>query len=467
MMYPRFLPVLLLVCLCLAGCGDIDFDGIPDGEDNCPFVSNPGQQDSDGNGIGDTCQFVAKDTDRDGVDESVDNCRYVANPDQSDADGNGVGDACDDEMRAIIVQVLQEIAGDDTEGRLCLSEGNALGRERIVSRMESLGLAPAGSIPGSYEQPFYSGTNLIGIFEPEGMAGQPPQAVIGAHHDHIGQWSYYGCQSHPDAASDVCNGATDNAAGVGVVFAALRAIAPLLHAPVAVAFWDAEEFGKLGSAYFVEHPSFDTHGIRLYINMDVIGANLFIGAEDLTFAIGAESGGPALLEDLSAAAGVTTLTTTIFSTAMGQGRSDHDTLRALCPFVFFSDGTGPSYHTTADEIGRVNVDKVVEIARIVAELTELALGRPDAYPHSPVDPELPLFSDAGPVRDGLVLAASLADANGLNLETRIAIGVGIELMDGIITRGPSRFTVVDQYTIGGMALALLDISSKLPFIPAP
>ena len=35
------------------------------------------------------------DTDGDGIDDSTDNCQFVANPDQADTDGNGVGTACD------------------------------------------------------------------------------------------------------------------------------------------------------------------------------------------------------------------------------------------------------------------------------------------------------------------------------------------------------------------------------------
>ena len=35
--------------------GDLDDDGVPDIDDNCPEAHNPGQQDLDGDGEGDDC----------------------------------------------------------------------------------------------------------------------------------------------------------------------------------------------------------------------------------------------------------------------------------------------------------------------------------------------------------------------------------------------------------------------------
>lgn len=71
---------------------DTDNDLSGDACDNCPDVYNPFQEDLDGDNVGDAC---TKDIDGDGFNDDKDNCPRVQNADQKDGDGDGIGDVCD------------------------------------------------------------------------------------------------------------------------------------------------------------------------------------------------------------------------------------------------------------------------------------------------------------------------------------------------------------------------------------
>jgi len=86
-----------------------DSDSLLDGVDNCPGVPNDDQTDTDGDGIGDPCDFgTAADGDGDGLNDLVDNCPLLWNPLQEDFDGDNLGDICD--------------ADDDNDGLLDVVE---------------------------------------------------------------------------------------------------------------------------------------------------------------------------------------------------------------------------------------------------------------------------------------------------------------------------------------------------------
>jgi Zn-dependent M28 family amino/carboxypeptidase len=100
--------------------------------------------------------------------------------------------------------------------------------------------------------------------------------VYMAHHDHIG------IASQPDSTGDrICNGAVDNASGVGALLAIAHAYARLPRNPRSILFAavGAEEQGLLGSAYLSQHPPAQPGFLAAVLNID--GTNILGRTKDV------------------------------------------------------------------------------------------------------------------------------------------------------------------------------------------
>ena len=157
----------------------------------------------------------------------------------------------------------------------------------------------------------------------------------------------------------------------------------------------------MGSRYYTQHPLIPLADTVAYVNLDIQGANLRPSLRNFSFAVGAESGGTRLKEIVQNAIDPSTARDTReLSVVFGQGRSDHvNFIGAGVPTVFFSDATGPCYHTDSDDLAVVDYGKLdAQIA--ILHRTMQTLVATDVPPtFTPTGTPLATYADTLVLRD--------------------------------------------------------------------
>jgi len=348
---------------------------------------------------------------------------------------------------------VAELADDALLGRNNNTAGSATARTMLIRELNEMGAVglDSGQVgDAAFLQPFTLGTNVLGLIEGSDLPNE--YVVIGAHYDHIGT----SC-----GGDGICNGATDNAAGVAATLAVGRAVATLPggpHRSVILAFWDREEDGLLGSNYYVNNPLVPIAQTIGYVNFDIQGSNLLPSLRNKSFAVGGETGGAALLaifSDAVAEAG-DGLDTRAVSYIFGQGRSDYLNFVAVSvPTIFFSDSTGPCYHTSGDEIDVVDFGKLEKQTAIATRVAFDLIDTPTPPAFAGPNPALASYSDA--VAIGSAVTAALADlalfspgdqTTLQNLEAQIA---------AIVADGEANFDSSDVTTLLGNSVTLISL----------
>lgn len=333
--------------------------------------------------------------------------------------------------------MVASLAYDQFGGRNNLTEGSTLAQGVLIDALSDIAEPAFANRSGDdgFRQEFPEGANIVAIIPGAQLADE--WVIVGAHYDHLGAACRRSASSRPD--DQICNGATDNAAGVAAALAVASALA--VEGPpqrsVLVALWDAEEDGLLGSAAYIADPIVPLDRTVAYLNFDIQGAVLLPSLNQLTFVIGAETGGAPAIELGRRIAEESTLDVMSLSVLFGLGRSDHaNFVRAGVPSVFFADSTSGCYHTVDDAIDVVDFDKLDQQIRHATRLTaELASGE--------VTPE---FDDTAPATtfdDAVTLSVigrrALADIDRFGPSVQAELRGFAEDLDDIVTAGAGAY----------------------------
>jgi len=270
---------------------------------------------------------------------------------------------------------VEYLASDELEGR-GTPQGKALAVNYIRGQLERLKLQPL--FPGkSFEQvipgpqtadgkPTVLGRN-VGAWLP----GSDPQLrdeyiILSAHYDHLGM-----------RRGEVYPGADDNATGVAMLLEVARQMATGTERPrrsIAFVSFDLEEHLLWGSRWFVAHPPFPLAQTRLFMTADMIGRSLGDLPLQSIFVMGSEHGAglKPLIKGIQPPTG---LEVAHLGVDLVGTRSDYGPFRSeKIPFLFFSSGEHPDYHTPRDTPDRVNFGKVANVSTLVLDILRRVAG---------------------------------------------------------------------------------------------
>jgi hypothetical protein len=351
-----------------------------------------------------------------------------------------------------LVQDVRTLASDAMGGRNNQTEGSERAQRYLIDRLDdfAVGLDTSATGDDAFTQSFEGGTNILGLIP--GKERPDEYVIVGAHYDHLGS-----CRT-ADPADTICNGATDNATGVAAVLSIGEQLARERGAPdrsVVLAFWDREEDGLLGSRAWIADPLVPLEQTVTYVNYDIQGANVLPSLRSTTFAIGAETGGEWLTAAVGRAIRAGRLDTHQLSWIFGQGRSDYlPFIEAGVPAVFFSDSTGPCYHTAQDEADIVDYQKlqqqVLDGTRLVRDLA-----LEDATPVFVPDTPLATYDDAVALRE--VGDRALADLDRFDADQQAELLAFDAALADIVAAGPDEFGADDITTVLLGAATTVDI----------
>ena len=221
----------------------------------------------------------------------------------------------------------------------------------------------------SVENEVMHGRNVIAWIEGADQRKKYEWLILSGHYDHLGITN-----------GEVNNGADDNGTGTAALIEIAAALQRLrnegrkLDRSILIVFFTAEEKGLLGSKFFAENPVIPLRMVKANINIDMIGRSddLHEPGENYIYSIGADKINPILDEAVQIANDASVhykLDYTYNDEAHPSKlyyRSDHYSFASKgIPSVFLFGGFHEDYHMPTDDIEKIDLQKVQDVARMV------------------------------------------------------------------------------------------------------
>ena len=263
---------------------------------------------------------------------------------------------------------VKTLASPQMEGRR--GAGGRKAAELLVQEFRRLDLEPL--FANSYEQEIpakepgrIQGRNVGAILRGRDPAIRNQWVIVSAHFDHLGK-----------RGNLIYPGADDNASGVAMMLEVARSIRQAPQPPrrsMMFVGFDLEEIGLFGSRFFVAHPPVPLNQIALFITADMIGRSFAGICRNQVFILGTEHA-PELRRWIDQAAVDQPLKLGLLgSDVLILNRSDYGPFRTRrVPYLFFSTGESPSYHSPEDKPETIDYPKLTAISRVIHKVAATA-----------------------------------------------------------------------------------------------
>lgn len=232
------------------------------------------------------------------------------------------------------------------------------------------------------DQTSFIGRNVSAILPGSDPKLKDEWILLCAHYDHLGK-----------RGTDLYPGADDNATGVAMLLEVAEYFALGKDKPrrtLAFISFDQEETGLRGSMYFAAHPPLPFRGLKACLTADMLGRSMANVMDEYVFVMGSERS-TRLRHLVEKTKPPTGLKIGRLGADLVGTRSDYGPFRDRnVPFLFFSTGQHPDYHSPSDLPERVDYRKLQHISVYIRDIVKRLADDDEApsWNDKPLPPDL-------------------------------------------------------------------------------